>query len=269
MSSLQSSGAWTGQSDRYCRLRSLIPSLLGVFLLAVVGLGGWCDGASAASEDAGRAIFQRAFQNRYVDEADLPGYEAEVSVTYDRQIYQGRVRVNPDYRVELFNLVREDVRNFAREQLDEVNAQHAPTSFETSHGDASFSLVDTDLSGAFAIEERGPDIDATYRIQNNKIVEVTRHIGDFDVTVTTFATIQPKAGYLPTEFREVIRDRETDEVISARDVRDYYMKVSKYYLLHRRLVREADSLEGLSTKPIDETAIILTGIDAIPTRAGG
>ncbi|MGK7912884.1 MAG: DUF3386 family protein [Synechococcus sp.] len=211
-----------------------------------------------------RELFETAFSNRYVDGPDFPGYEAEVSVTYNRQIYQGRVRVQPDYRVDIFNMAREDARNYALEQLNQAHAQHQPISFDAVHGSSDFRLVSTDAFGISEIEEHGPDIDASYRIQQGRIVDVTRHIGDFDVEVTTSASIHPAAGYLPTEYREVVRDRTTNEVISARDFRDYYMKVSQYFLLHRRLMREADSLEELSGKPVDETAIIITGIDAIP-----
>ena len=223
--------------------------------------------SSATSSLKARDLYEAAFANRYVDGEDFPGYEAEVSVTYNRQIYQGRVRVTPDYRIDIYNMAREDARNYALEQLNQSHAQHRPESFDTAHDGSHFQLVSTDARGVSTVEERGPDIDATYRIRDNRIVEVTRHIGDFDVTVKTLATIQPAAGYLPTEYREVIRDRTTNEVISARDVRDYYMKVSQYFLLHRRLMREADSLELLNGKPIDETAIIVTGIDAIPAAA--
>ncbi|MEM9537198.1 MAG: DUF3386 family protein [Cyanobacteria bacterium P01_E01_bin.45] len=251
-----------------------IASWLCVCLIALVVWGlspNYCHAASdftadepSASSLRARELYESAFSNRYVDGPDFPGYEAEVSVTYNRQIYQGRVRVSPDYRIDIYNMVREDARNYALEQLNQAHAQHQPAPFATRHGDSDFTLVRNEPSGASEIEERGPNINASYRIQNGRIVEVTRHIGDFDVTVTTQATIQPAAGYLPTEYREVVRDRTTNDVISAREYRDYYMKVSKYFLLHRRLMREADSLELLQGKPIDETAIIITGIDAIP-----
>ena len=214
-----------------------------------------------------RELFQTAFANRYLDAADFPGYEAEVSVKYDHQIYQGRVLVNPDYHIDIYNIARNDARNYALEQLTQAHAQHRPVPFEVLHGNSNFTFVGTGASGLSRVEEHGPDVDASYLIQNDCIMEVTRHFEDVDVTVTTLATIQPAAGYLPTEYREVIRDRTTGKVLSARDFRDYYMKVSKYFLLHRRLLREADSLELLNGKPIDETAIIITGVDAIPSTA--
>jgi hypothetical protein len=217
------------------------------------------------SQEEAQAIFRTAYDGRLTYDPDFPGFESEVSVRYQQQVYQGRVLVYPDGRVLVLNINREDVKQLVANELQEVATHRARVPFEVLHGDRTFEWVGTDANGAIAIRERqqGQEV-ASYKVRDGRIVQVNRPIGAANVTVDALATIRPPEGYITTEYQAAFRDAATGELQEVREVRDYYMKVSKYYLLHRRTIREGRNEAELRQKALPDISIIFTGVHALP-----
>jgi len=144
------------------------------------------------------ALFRSAYDRRYTWDTDFPGYWVEVSVRYNQDIYHGLATVKPDFSVEVANMnsltdadnaaVAELVKNEL--QMEAIHRQSIP--FEHRHGQSRFELEGQDSSGAWQIRELGDTMSSRYKVQDQKIVQVNRTLGDLAVTVDSLGFERPR-----------------------------------------------------------------------------
>ncbi|MFW6360034.1 MAG: DUF3386 family protein [Chroococcales cyanobacterium] len=214
----------------------LLWSLTVIVAIASVRLG-WPKNAIAQSA---REIFRAAYENRYTWETDFPGYAAEVSINDFGILDQGLVRVKPDLSVEVLNIKDDDRRELIANQVKMEIIHRKSVPFEERHGEDTYELEGTDATGAYKIREKGTDGEAYYKVKNNIITQVNRTLGDLAVTVDTLGTTNTPDGYLVSHFQTVFRNPNTGEILQKQDVRDFHEKISKYYLLTYRAIREVE-----------------------------
>jgi hypothetical protein len=197
-------------------------------------------GIAELATASGLELFRTAYENRYTWDKQFPGYSAEVSVRYNRELYHGLVQVNPDLSVAVKNIDSEVVHQLVANQLQMEVTHRRRVPFETVHGQHTFELEGTNDTGAVQIREAGDQMKSYYKVQNQKITQVNRVMGDVTVTVNTLGFETPPEGYLADHYQSIFRNTQTGEVLEKDDVRDFHEKIGKYYLLTNRAIRSVE-----------------------------
>ncbi len=218
-------------------LRVLASACLTVLLLLGGSLPAVASTSPAESTIAAVELFENAYQNRYTWDRDFPGYMAEVSVNTNEQLYHGIVRVNPDASVLVMNVEDEGVSQLIRDRLKFEVIHRQPVPFDVLHGSNQFEIVGKDEDGNIEIREIGKDKESRYKVREGTITQVNRDLDEMAVTVDTVGTTDTPEGYLVSHYKATFRDADTGEILERRDVRNFYEKIGKYYLLTNQQIR--------------------------------
>ncbi|HBL12439.1 MAG TPA: hypothetical protein DD379_13735 [Cyanobacteria bacterium UBA11162] len=190
-----------------------------------------------AVQTSARELFQAAYENRYTWDKNFPGYTADITFKQDEQVFTGKVRVNPDLKAEVFEVDDEDAKQAIHSQLWETAIHRIRRTFEETHGKNSFSFGETDETGAIEILMGGKAEGDRYKIRDNEVCHVHRHIHGVVVTIDTFSSHKTGEGYLSHRYDSVYHDPKTGEQKGGKSVfEDSYEKVGNYFILTRRLI---------------------------------
>lgn len=188
-----------------------------------------------------RDIMRAAYENRYTWDGNFPGYTTDVVFKHGEQTYTGKARVNPDLSAEVFDITDEAALKLVKGQLWEVAIHRVRREFEVTHGKNTFALGETDDRGAVEILVEGKSTGDKYKVLNDEVVLVHRHIHGVVVTINTFSTHDTGAGYLSHTYDSVYHDPKTGEQKQGRsEFTDEYDKVDDYFVLTRRAIASAD-----------------------------
>jgi len=180
-------------------------------------------------------LFRAAYENRYTWDKDFPGYTADVTLKQDAEVFTGKVRVNPDLKAEVFEVTDEQAKQAINGQLFEVAIHRIRRSFEETHGKNTFSFGDTDEAGAVGILLGGKG--DRYKVRDNEVCFVHRHIHGVVVTINTFSTHDTGEGYLSHRYDSVYHDPKTGEQKGGKsEFEDNYEKIGNYFILTRRVI---------------------------------
>lgn len=218
------------------------------------------------STGSAQELFRNAYESRYTWDEQFPGYSAEVSIRYEKAIDHGLVRVNPDLSVTATGIKSEDVRQIVVDQLRMMVTHRRRVPFETLHGKNTFELEGTEDNGAVKIREVGDQMDSRYQLQDQKITQVNRVMGQIAVTVDTLGFIKPAEGYLAAHYQTTFRDAKTGEVLELQEITDNYDKIGKYFLLSRRVLRSSEPGHSEQDRPPD-TLIRFNDFQPLPASA--
>jgi hypothetical protein len=191
---------------------------------------------TAAIDIEARDLFRAAYENRYTWDANFPGYTADVQLTQGEEIYTGQIRVAPDFSVEVSGIDNEEVKESVYTQVRDVITHRKRNSFEKAHGSNSFSLGETDNSGAVEILVQGDAMGSNYRVRNNQISMVSRVMGRMAFVIHHRASLDTGAGYVSSNYTAVFRHPQTNEVIRQMEFEDTYEPVGDYYLMTHQVI---------------------------------
>jgi hypothetical protein len=185
-------------------------------------------------------LFQAAYENRYTWEKSFPGYTADVELKQGDETFTGTVKVNPNLSAEVMGVDNEDARNGIIGQLREVAIHRVRRTFAETHGKNSFSYGATDETGAVEILMGGKSEGDRYKLRNNEVCLVHRHIHGVVVTINTLSSHDTGAGYLSHRYDSVYADPATGAAKGGKTVfEDNYQKVGDFQLLSQRITEEA------------------------------
>ena len=194
-----------------------------------------------AVQTSARELFRAAYENRYTWDSSFPGYTTDVTYQQGGQTFTGTARVNADLTAEVFDISDEDAQKAVKGQLWEVAIHRVRRAFEDTHGKNKFAFGDTDDNGAVQILVEGKSAGDHYRVRNDEVVLVHRHIHGVVVTINTFSTHDTGAGYLSHTYDSVYHDPKTGEQKQGRsNFTDEYQQVGDYWVLTRRHVASED-----------------------------
>ncbi|MEQ9668890.1 DUF3386 domain-containing protein [Coleofasciculus sp. G2-EDA-02] len=198
-------------------------------------------------QTSARDFFRAAYENRYTWDNNFPGYTADVTFKQDDQVVTGKVRVNPDMKAEVFDVEDEQAKQALHSQLWETAIHRVRRSFEDTHGKNTFSFGDTDETGAVELLMGGKAEGDRYKIRDNEVTHVHRHIHGVVVTINTFSSHNTGEGYLSHRYDSVYHDPKTGEQKGGKSVfEDNYEKVGDYFILTKRIIRtETDGKESV------------------------
>jgi hypothetical protein len=210
-----------------------------------------------------RDLFRAAYENRYTWENNFPGYTADVTFRRGDEVFSGKVRVNPDLSGEVFEVADEQAKKEIQGQLWETAIHRIRRTFEETHGKNAFSYGDTDETGAVEILVGGKSQGDRYKIRNNEVCHVHRHIHGVVVTIDTFSSHDTGEGYLSHRYDSIYRDPKTGEVKAGQsEFEDNYEKIGKYYILTSRVIQTEENGQkvtrefGFSNVKLLEPAIV-------------
>ncbi len=180
-------------------------------------------------------LFRAAYENRYTWDKDFPGYTADVTYKYDGQEITGKVTIYANNKAEVTGVEDEEAEKAIHGQAWETAIHRVRRTFEQTHGENIFSYGATDETGAVEILMGGKSEGDKYKLRNNEVCLVHRHIHGVVITVNTFSSHETGEGYLSHTYNSVYHDPQTGEQKGGKsNFVDEYEKVGKYYVLNRR-----------------------------------
>ncbi|NJL35475.1 MAG: DUF3386 domain-containing protein [Leptolyngbyaceae cyanobacterium SM1_4_3] len=189
------------------------------------------------TEQTARELFQSAYENRYTWDKNFPGFTADIELKQGNEVYKGKAQVNRNLSVEVIDVADEQAKQAIEGQLREVAIHRIRRSFEETHGKNTFSLGETDETGAVEILVGGKAEGDRYKVRNNEVCLVHRHIHGIVVTINTASSHQTESGYLSHRYDSVYNDPQTGEQKGSAEHEDEYEKVGDYYVLTRRVLK--------------------------------
>ncbi len=190
-----------------------------------------------ATQASARDLMRSAYENRYTWDHNFPGYTADVTYNYGDKTVTGKVRVNANLKAEASGIEDEEANKVIANQLWEIAIHRIRREFEESHGNNTFTLGETDETGAMEIIVGGKSTGDKYKLRNNEVVLVHRHIHGVVVTINTFSTHDTGEGYLSHRYDSVYHDPKSGEQKGGKnDFEDEYEKVGDYFILNRRVI---------------------------------
>jgi hypothetical protein len=183
-------------------------------------------------------LFQAAYENRYTWDKQFPGLIADIVYKSDAQVFQGKVKIDANLKAEVLDIEDETAKKAIHNQAWEIAVHRVRRSFAETHAANTFTYGGTDPDGAVEIILGGKGTGDRYKVRNNEVTLVHRHIHGVVVTINTFSSHQTGAGYLSHTYDAVYHDPETGVQKGGKsDFTDEYEKVGNYFILNRREIR--------------------------------
>jgi hypothetical protein len=195
-----------------------------------------------------RDLFRAAYENRYTWDTNFPGYSADIQLKQGDEVYTGKIRINADMSFDVTDVADEEAKKSIQGQLWEIAVHRVRRSFEETHGKNSFSYGKTDENGAIEILVEGKSMGDRYKIHNNEVSFVYRHIRDVIVTINTFSSHKTDEGYLSRSYDSVYQDAKTGETKGFSQFEDSYEKVGGYYIMTSRVIHTTEDGKDSTTE---------------------
>ncbi len=201
-----------------------------------------------------RELFRAAYENRYTWDKNFPGYTADVQLKTGDKTYTGKARINPDFSFEVTDVADEEAKKAIQSQVWEIAVHRVTRPFEETHAKNTFEYGATDDTGAVELIVGGKAEGDRYKVRDNVVTLVHRHIHNVVVTINTLKTIDTGAGYLSNAYDSVYHDPKTGEQKGPRqEFEDSYDKIDGYWILTCRIIR---SEEGTSEFAFSNVALL-------------
>lgn len=191
-------------------------------------------------------LFRAAYENRYTWDKNFPGYTADLQLVQGDEVYKGKIQVKGDFSVEVTNIEDEKVKESIYNQLRDIVTHRKPGNFEQAHGKNSFTLGETDSTGAVEILVSGDAMGSNYKVRGQEICQVSRVMGPMAFTINTAESLATENGYISIKYNAIFRDSKTNNLKGKREFVESYQKFGDYYLPTRQVI-EAINPEGEKT----------------------
>jgi hypothetical protein len=186
-------------------------------------------------QQSAQELFRAAYENRYTWDRKFPGYTADVLLKQGDETFTGTIKVNPNLSAEVIGIDNQEATDSIQGQLREVAIHRIRRTFEETHSKNEFSYGETDATGAVEILIGGKSSGDKYKLRNNEVCLVHRHIHGIVVTINTLSSHDTGAGYLSHRYDSIYADPATGEAKGGKTLfEDNYTKVGDYHLISQR-----------------------------------
>ncbi|MEB3338308.1 MAG: DUF3386 domain-containing protein [Leptolyngbyaceae bacterium] len=204
------------------------------------------------------ALFRSAYENRYTWDANFPGFTAVAHSVQNDLVYQADVHVASDLKITITNANSSEAEAAIRNQISEIVIHRVRRRFEDVHGKNVFTCGDRDASGVVTVLVDGAAAGDQYKVHNNIVSMVHRHIHGTVVTINVLSTLDTGKGYLPVNYESFYSHPETGEPSSpTQQHHDEYALFGEHYILTLRRVMTGDSCHEAQTQEFQLTEISL------------
>jgi hypothetical protein len=155
-----------------------------------------------------RDLFRAAYENRYTWDPGFGGYRGRCLWQQGDREVAGRFEVGADLKARVLEIDDPEVEKAVASQLWEVCIHRVRRPFEQVHGQNTFTAGSTDAVGTEVIVG-GKGAGDRYRIRDNVVTMVHRHIHGTVVTIFTESVTDTGSGYLSHEYTSRYSDPST------------------------------------------------------------
>lgn len=155
-----------------------------------------------------RDAFRAAYENRYTWEPGFSGYQGRCIWTQGDRRVEGTFTVGADLKASVAGIDDAEVEKAIASQLWEVAIHRVRRSFDQVHGENTFTAGETTDEG-LEVVIGGKGEGDRYRIKNDVVTMVHRHIHGTVVTIHTGSTTDTGAGYLSHTYTSQYSDPAT------------------------------------------------------------
>ncbi|MFN9546289.1 MAG: DUF3386 domain-containing protein [Cyanobacteriota bacterium] len=141
------------------------------------------------------SAFRAAYENRYTWAPGFAGYRGRCLWEHDGRTLEGTFTLGADLKAIVEGLDDPEAHKAMASQLWEVAIHRVRRAFELTHGDNTFTAGNTDAVGTEVIVG-GKNAGDRYRIKDNVVTMVHRHIHGTLVTIFTTSVTETGEGYL-------------------------------------------------------------------------
>ncbi|MCC0177515.1 DUF3386 domain-containing protein [Waterburya agarophytonicola K14] len=182
------------------------------------------------SDNTARDRFRAAYENRYTWDSDFPGYTTKLELKQGEEIYTADIKVNSDLTVEVTGIEDEKVAESVYNHMRDVITHRKRNTFENAHGKSTFTMGESDASGAVEILVQGDSMGSNYKIRGTEICQVSRVMGPMAFVINTNESLDTGEGYISTGYNAIFRDSKTNDLKTKREFDESYEKFDKYYV---------------------------------------
>lgn len=187
------------------------------------------------------SLFQSAYENRYTWDANFTGFTATAHLIQNGIVHQSDVNISPDLKVTVANSSSSEAEKVIYGQMQEIVIHRIHRSFADVHGKNEFSYGDNDASGVALILVGGASAGDRYKVKNNIVTMVHRHIHGTVVTINVLSTFDTGKGYLPMDYESLYsKPNQPDSVSPTQYHHDQYEAFGDYFILTSRKVTSDD-----------------------------
>ena len=198
-----------------------------------------------------RDAFRSAYSNRYTWEPGFGGYQGRCIWTQGDQRVEGTFRVGADLKASVEGVDNAEVEKAIASQLWEVAIHRVRRSFDQVHGENTFTAGETTDEG-LEVVIGGKGAGDRYRIKNDVVTMVHRHIHGTVVTIHTGSTTDTGSGYLSHTYTSQYSDPDTGAARgSANQFEDSFAPLAGNgpWVLEQRVITSKDS-EGAESQQV-------------------
>jgi len=155
-----------------------------------------------------RDAFRAAYQNRYTWDPGFSGYSGRCIWLQGERSVEGTFHVGSDLKAKVEGVSDPEVEKAFASQLWEVCIHRVRRTFEQTHSENTFTAGDCTDEGLEVIIGGKGEGDK-YRIKNDVVTMVHRHIHGTVVTIHTKSTTDTGMGYLSHTYTSEYADPST------------------------------------------------------------
>ena len=144
-------------------------------------------------------LFKAAYENRYTWESSFSGYEGTCTWADGEQEIKGSFSLGKDLKANVKEIGDEQINKAISSQLWEVAIHRIRRSFEQTHGKNTFEFGNENEIGSEIIVG-GKNEGDRYRVKNNIVTMVYRHIHGNLIVIHTIDVTNTDKGYLSKNY---------------------------------------------------------------------
>lgn len=193
-----------------------------------------------------RALLEAAVAQSYKLPFGFPGFQADLAVQMNDQIWHGRVTGYTPRHLTI-TLPDAEARTWAECEMQSILGHRWPSAFAERDGRYILALDPTEHPLGVKIILHGDPLQSHYRVHDDRITQVHRVMGDQNFTIHILDVQHIADGrHLPKHFTVVFREESSNRLIRSDAYTDRYAYVDNCWLPALRRVITTDA-HGMHT----------------------
>ncbi len=193
-------------------------------------------------------FFKAAYENRYTWEHNFSGYKGACTWSDGERVIKGCFKLNKELKASVKDISDENIYKAIASQLWEVAIHRIRRSFEQTHGENTFTFGDENEIGK-EILVGGKNNGDKYRVKNNVVTMVRRHIHGSLIIIETKEVLHTEKGYLSKSYSSQYLDTTSEKDLKGKnfytDTFSPLFKGGPWVLCSRSI--EKESFEGIES----------------------
>jgi hypothetical protein len=222
---------------RYTTLTFSVPAATGARLRAVAATAAVAEPmGNPVADPKAYSLLKAAHDARQVLPDDFGGYSAKVKYRDGATTLEGMVRLEKGKKLEIsFPTAAGDDKDWIEDTVGNIIGHRRGGSFATGDGKNPLTLGDT--NGFGQLVELHDRFNSSYRVQDGKVTEVTREMGDSRFTISVVQTQEADPGkYISNHFTVAYRSKATGDLQKVDAFHDDYANWNQVWVPASRTV---------------------------------